>query len=107
LGKFYQNYHAKITVQVKQNLIVKIICNKLGRKTRLLPLYKSLNLLKIENIYKLELAKFMTRFHAKNLPISFCKYFDKVTDVHHISLVLFNPTSTINPDACAPNLLNP
>jgi len=41
-------------LQVKQNLIVKIICNKLGRKTRLLLLYKSLNLLKIENIYKLD-----------------------------------------------------
>jgi len=31
-------------LQVKLNLIVKIICYKLGRKTRLLPLYKSLNL---------------------------------------------------------------
>jgi len=69
-------------LQVRQNLIIKVIYNKLGRKTRLLPLYKSLNLFKIENIYKLELAKFMTRIHVKNLPTPFCKYFDKVTDIH-------------------------
>jgi len=69
-------------LQVKQNPIVKIICNKLGRKTRLLPLYKSLNLLNIENIYKLELAKFMIKIHAKNLLTPFFKYFDKVTHVH-------------------------
>jgi len=70
-------------LQVKQkNLIVKIIYNKFGRKTRLLPVYKSLNVLKIESIYKLELAKFIFRVHAKSLPNLFCKYFDKVIDVH-------------------------
>jgi len=37
--------------------------------------------MKIESICKSELAKFMTRIHAKNLPTPF-KYFDKITDVH-------------------------
>jgi len=39
-------------LQVKQNLIAKIMCNNLGRKTRLLPLYKSIYKLKLGAVHK-------------------------------------------------------
>jgi len=62
--------------------------------------------LKIENIYKLKLAKFMTRIHAKNLPTPFFKHFDKITDVHSY-FTRSAQSNKYNPNACAPNLLNP
>jgi len=61
---------------MKQNLIVKITCNELYRKTRLSSL--SINLLKIE------IAKFMIRIHANNLLSPFCK----LTDIHNSNLIL-------------------
>ena len=49
----------KRRLQVKQNCIIKTLCNKFGAKTRLKPLYKQLQVLNIHGIYKLEVAKFM------------------------------------------------
>ena len=47
----------KHKLQVKQNRIIKTLCNKFGRKTRLKPLYEQLQVLNIDEIYKLEVAK--------------------------------------------------
>ena len=37
----------------------KILCNKFGTKTRLKPLYENLQVLNMDKIYELEVAKFM------------------------------------------------
>ena len=51
--EFFQNYKRKL--QVKQNRIIKTLCNKFGTKTRLKPLYEQMQVLNIHGIYKLEL----------------------------------------------------
>ena len=83
LGSTYKSYIRKS--QVKQNHIVKILSNKLGKKTRLKPLYKKLNFLKLDGIYKLEVAKIMAKIHLNKLP-EFCgdylKNFMKLFSVH-------------------------
>ena len=55
-------------LQVKQNLIVKILYNKFGKKTGLNPLYKKLLFLKINGIYKFEVAKFMSKVYLNKFP---------------------------------------
>ena len=61
----------KHKLQVKQNHIIKTLCNKFGTKTRLKPLYEQLQVLNIDEIYKLEVAKFMAKVNLKKLPV-FC-----------------------------------
>jgi len=46
------------------------------------PVYKSLNILKLHNIHKLELAKLMYKFHYEMLPTSFKDLFQKTAEVH-------------------------
>ena len=46
------------------------------------PIYRRLQVLKINNLYKLETAKFMHQFSDKSLPASFEKYFIRITFVH-------------------------
>ena len=43
---------------------------------------KSLNSLKIHDIYKLELAKLMHKFHYEMLPTSFKDLFHKTAEIH-------------------------
>ena len=69
LGSIYKSNIHKL--QVKQNCIVNILRNKLGKKTRLKPLFKKINFLKLDEIYNLEVAKFMAKIHLKKLP-GFC-----------------------------------
>ena len=45
-------------------------------------LYKSLNILKLHDIYKLELAELMHKFSHKMLPTSFTDLFQKTAEVH-------------------------
>ena len=61
----------KHKLQVKQNRIIKTLCNKFGTKTRLKPLYEQLQVLNIDEIYKLEVVKFMAKVNLNKLPI-FC-----------------------------------
>ena len=46
------------------------------------PVYKSLNILKLHDIYKLELAELMHKFHHEMLPTSFKDLFQKTAEVH-------------------------
>ena len=62
----------KHKLQVKQNRIIKTLCNKFGTKTRLKPLYEQLQVLNIDEIYKLEVAKFMTKVNLNKLPVFCC-----------------------------------
>ena len=41
------------------------------------------NLLNIEQIYKLEIVKFMFRYNANQLPTSFIKYFISIESIHN------------------------
>ena len=52
-------------------------------------LYKNLNLLQLNDIYKLELARFMYQLHNGTLPKSFYDRFIKLSAIH-----LFNQTKT-------------
>ena len=58
-------------LQVKQNRIIKTLCNKFGTKTGLKPLYEQLQVLNIDEIYKVEVAKFMAKVNLNKLPV-FC-----------------------------------
>ena len=73
------------SLQVKQNHLVKILCNKFGRKTRLKPLYDELEILNINGIYKLEIAKFMAKVSSNTLSEDFSKNFSALTSVHTYS----------------------
>ena len=46
----------KHKLQVKQNRIIKSLRNKFGTKTRLKPLHEQLQVLNIDEIYKLEVT---------------------------------------------------
>ena len=61
----------KHKLKVKQNRVTRTLCNKLGTKTRLKPLYEQLQVLNIDEIYKLEVAKFMAKVNLNKLPV-FC-----------------------------------
>ena len=72
-------------LQIKQNRIIKILSKKFGKKVRLQPLFQKLNFLRLNKIFKFEIAKFMVKFHSNKLP-QFCeeylKSFVKVSSVH-------------------------
>ena len=70
------NTAAKYTdrIQIEQNPIVKIITKKPFIKTKISPLYDKLNLLRLDDIYKLEVLKFMFSFKIKK----FCQIVLKI-----------------------------
>ena len=45
-------------------------------------LYKKLNLLKLEDLYKAELEKFMYLYYNKKTPKIFNSFFKKITEIH-------------------------
>ena len=51
-------------------------------RTKITPLYKKLNLLKLDDIYSLELGNTMHKFHSGNLPDNFNHFFTPVNQVH-------------------------
>jgi len=51
-------------------------------KSRVSPLYKKLNLLKIDDIYILEIGKFMHRLHWGRIPVNFDQLFTPVSQAH-------------------------
>ena len=57
-------------------------------------LFKSLNLLTIDDIYKLELAKFMYRATNNSLPKSFETYFIRAEHNYNLRSALSNPFQT-------------
>ena len=66
---------------------VKIISNISLIKTKLPPLYEQLHLLKLNNIYELEVLKFACKFNMKTLPRCFENYFQLVFEVHTYSTI--------------------
>jgi len=66
---------------VHNNILRTITYNNYGR--HITPVYKSLNILKLHDIYKLELAKLAHKFHHEMLPTSFKDLFQKTAEVHY------------------------
>ena len=58
-------------IQIQQNYIVKILTKTPFFRKKLLPIYSNLNLLKFNNIFNLEVLKFVFKFRSKTLPSCF------------------------------------
>ena len=71
-------------IQILQNKVLRII-NKSTWKDRVTinALHKSLNILKIADIYNFELSKFMYLYHTQSLPEIFDPYFLPIEQAHH------------------------
>jgi len=65
---------------VHNNILRTIAYNNYG--CHITPLYKSLNILNLHDIYKFELAKLMHEFHHEMLPTSFKDLFQKTDEAH-------------------------
>ena len=78
-GSTYKSYLN--TLQLLQNKAMLAI-TKQRWSDRITPIYRRLQVLKINDLYKLETAKFMHQFLDKSLPASFEKYFTHTTFVH-------------------------
>ena len=61
----------KHKLQVKQNCIIKPLCYKFRTKIRLKSSYEQLQVLNIDEIYKLKVAKFMAKVNLNKVPV-FC-----------------------------------
>ena len=63
-------------IQIQQNFIVKILTKTPFFRQKLLPIYSYLNLLKFNNIFNLEVLKFVFKFRSEN------KYFRQAAQIH-------------------------
>jgi len=68
-------------LSVLQNNILRIMTFTKYR-CHLTPLYKNLKILKMNDIYQFELAKFMHKFHHGKLPEIYKEYFQETSSVH-------------------------
>ena len=68
-------------LEVAHNNILRTITYN-SYRFHITPVYKSLNILKVHHIYKLELTKLMHKFHQEMLPTSFEDFFQKTAEVH-------------------------
>ena len=93
-GSTYNSYLTSL--QTLQNKPIKAI-EKLKSKDRVTPIYKQYNLLKTNDIYRLEIAKFMHHFHTKSLPFIFTDYFMYLKDCHHHKTRIFDRTNFFLP----------
>ena len=78
-GSTYKSYLN--TLQLSQNKAMRTIIKKRS-SDRITPIYRRLQVLKINDLCKLETAKFMHQFSDKSFPASFEKYFTRTTFVH-------------------------
>ena len=78
-GSTYKSYLN--TLQLLQNKAMRAITRQRS-SNRITPIYCRLQVLKINDLYKPETAKFMRQFSNKPLPALFEKYFTCTTFVH-------------------------
>ena len=69
------------TIQTRLNQILRVITFS-SIRTPVTSLYKNLNFLKLDDIYKLELAKFMHKVYNKTLPKAFKSNLTKLASTH-------------------------
>ena len=79
-GTASQNQVHEIEVRLN-NIIRTITCSK--KFAHVTKLYKKLNFLKIKDVYKLELAKFMHKLFSNKLPEMFQNSFTKIGNIHN------------------------
>ena len=71
-------------LQVLQNRLIRIISRvKKSDHCANNSLYHNLNILKVKDIYHLEMAKFTTLYHNSKLPKLYNQYFKPVNSVHN------------------------
>jgi len=68
-------------LNVIHNRVIKAITRS-SYRSHVTPLYKKLNLLKLNDIYQMELARIVHTFSSNNLPSNFNKLFLEITSVH-------------------------
>ena len=68
-------------LSIRLNNIVRIITNS-SKFCPITRLYKNLNFLKLEDIYKLKLAKYMYKLHHRYLPSSLMNSYTKIELIH-------------------------
>ena len=79
------------SIRVKQNRILRtmLFCNLC---TLLSFIYMQINALKLDDIYELEMAKFMYKLHLTKLPKNLHNSLQKLTSVHEYQTRLVNST---------------
>ena len=83
-------------IRVRLNKILRIILFR-NLYTPTSQMYKELQVLKIEDIYQLELAKFMYQLHYNQLPKNFYHSFRKLNTIHQHETRLINWTAYYRP----------
>ena len=71
--------HARVCKLKKK--AIRIICG-VRYNSHTDPLFKTLSLLKVKDIFELQCAKFYYRFSRKQLPLYFKNFFQRNSDVH-------------------------
>ena len=71
-------------LKVAQNNTIRMMTFS-DRRSKLKPLYKNLNILKLEDMHKLELIKHMCKCKYNKLPSSLQKSYEKAENVHNHS----------------------
>ena len=74
----YKTYPLKL--KILQNKALRII-SKCPIRSSITPQYYKFKILKLENLYNLEIAKFMRKFSYKTLPINFNDYFNCISEI--------------------------
>ena len=78
-GSTFKSYFKPL--QVLQNKAMRAIDN-LNWKERVTPVYRKYKILKLNDIHKLEIAKFMYKFSKKSLPFTFNNYYKNIKICH-------------------------
>ena len=72
-------------MNVKINRIIRALSSS-NLYTPMSSLYKKLNLLKLEDLYKVELGKVMYLYYNKKTPKIFNSFFKKITEIHSYNI---------------------
>ena len=83
-------------IRVRLNKILRIILFR-NLYTPTSQMYKELQVLKVEDIYQLELAKFMYQLHHNQLPKNFYHSFRKLNTIHQHETRLINSSAYYRP----------
>jgi len=78
-GNTYKSYLNKLCTL--QNKAIKIIGGGTWRESAI-PYYSKFKILKLQDLYLLELATFMFKFKTKQLPFNFINYFGQLKIIH-------------------------
>ena len=78
-GATFKTYLSEVNARI--NRIIRALSSS-NLYTPMSSLYKKLNLLKLEDLYKVELGKFMYLYYNKKTPKIFNSFLKKITEIH-------------------------